>query len=87
MKTLIRILQGWFYYFFRTPRTENLASKRILFCLNCKHMKWYSGYDKWQQQEFNTPINPNKVYCSKCSGCPISKKIRSPKEKCPIKKW
>ncbi len=84
---LLRILQGWFYYFFRTPRVEELARKRILHCLNCKHMKWYSAYEKWLHQDHNKPINPNNVFCGKCKGCPISKKIRSPKEKCPVGKW
>jgi hypothetical protein len=84
---LFRILQGWFYYFFRNKKVEEVAKKRILFCLNCKYLKWYRKRDQWLYQDHGMPMNPNKVYCSKCMGCPISKKIRSPKERCPIKKW
>jgi hypothetical protein len=84
---LIRIIQGWFYYFFRNEKVESIAAKRIPICLKCPHSKFYSWEKEWKHKDLGHPKNPDDVYCSKCLSCPISKKVRSPKEKCPIKKW
>lgn len=83
---LIRIIQGWFYYFFKNEKIEQVASKRSTICLSCPKAQFYSATESWNHHQFNTPKDPNKMFCFEC-GCPISKKIRSPKETCPLKKW
>jgi hypothetical protein len=84
---LIRIIQGWFYYFFKSRNIENIAANRISICVQCKYSKFYSWEDEWKHKDLGYPKNPNDIYCSKCLRCPISKKTRSPKEKCPVGHW
>lgn len=84
---LIRIIQGWYYYFIRNKKVEDVAATRIPICLACPHSKFYSWEDKWKHTDLGHTKKPDDVYCSKCLRCPISKKVRSPKEKCPIGKW
>lgn len=84
---LFRIIQGWFYYFFRSKRVESLATKREQHCLTCIHAKFYAWEDEWKHKDLGYPKKADDLYCTKCMKCPISKKIRSPREKCPVGKW
>ena len=83
---LIFILQGWFYYLFKNKKVEKLAANRIYKCLQCPHSKFYNQIDQWKHETLKFPKTPGSTYCTKCN-CPISKKTRSPKDKCPIGKW
>jgi len=84
---LFRILQGWFYFFFRNKNVEQIAKKRITICLSCSHSKFFNWRNQWEHNELGKPKTSNNIYCSKCWNCPISKKVRSPKEKCPLGRW
>lgn len=86
MLKLFRIMQGWFFYFFKSEKIENVAIKRSSICLDCPYADFYFAIEKWKHRDLGVPKNINKMFCSKC-GCPLSKKIRSPKETCPMKKW
>lgn len=87
MSRLLIILQGWFFYFFRNKKVESKAMFRKKICLECEHSKFYNNIRMWEHIEFKKPKTESNTYCTKCSNCPIAKKIRSPKEKCPIGKW
>lgn len=74
---LKEITQAWITSFFATQEQKELAQKRYEICLKCPSLK-----------EKYIPFKKKYYYqCSEC-GCPIQKKIYSPKyNPCPLKKW
>lgn len=79
---IINILQGWQNFLFKSEVTEKLAEERAEHCAKCTHLKYGSMLtmvkDNLKEIESH--------YCAKCA-CPISAKIRTKKETCPVSKW
>lgn len=82
MSKIKNIISGWEKFIFKSEVTENMAIERAEFCAICPHNKHgkLSAFinDEIQQVKGN--------YCDICT-CPLSAKIRSINEKCPINKW
>lgn len=72
------IISGWASYFF----DAEIKSERLLECVDCDFAvtKKYLTFVKDDFKEIEGKV------CSKCD-CPLSAKLRSPNEKCPIGKW
>ena len=77
------ILNGWKNYLIEDPVIEEVAEKRASVCKICTHLK---------KGKFTSMLKDYKLheieghYCDKCK-CPLSAKVRSQNEKCPIDKW
>ena len=75
MNKISEIFQAWVAVANPTPEQLSIAQHRSQICDGCEH-KTYS--------------NTIKIFvCGKC-GCPLSKKVFSPKpgpEACPLAKW
>ena len=79
--SLKNILSGWKNFIDKSDVTEALAVQRGLKCLDCKYKK------KSTLMFFKDELKEIEGYiCNKCS-CPLSAKIRSNNEKCPLNKW
>jgi hypothetical protein len=76
------ILNGWQNFISKSEVVEKLAEDRAGHCISCVELK--EGrllvFIKDDLKEIEG------CYCSICT-CPISAKIRSKKETCPLKKW
>lgn len=74
---LNEITRAWITSYFATEEEKELAQKRYEICLKCPSLK-----------EKHIPLRKKHYYqCGEC-GCPIQKKIYSPKyNPCPLKKW
>lgn len=72
----VEIAKSWIISMNPTPKQEEIANQRIDVCNGCEHRKLSE----------NGIIN--FYYCDAC-GCPLQKKIYSPKgpEACPLRKW
>jgi hypothetical protein len=76
------ILEGWENYFVENPVIEKVAIERAKHCSGCDFAK--SGFISIF---VNDDIKEIKgLTCKKCS-CPLSAKVRSTNEKCPIGLW
>lgn len=76
------ILQGWANFIDKSEVTEELAVLRASKCSDCPNAK--SGKLLAFIKDDLTEIQG--AYCSICK-CPLSAKVRSINEKCPIDKW
>ena len=77
------ILNGWKNYIIADPVIDQEAKPKAEICSNCKFAK---------KGKFTAVLRDYKLheieghYCSKCT-CPLSAKVRSKNEQCPIGKW
>ena len=75
MNKISEIFQAWVAAANPTPEQLSIADYRSQVCDSCAHKKY---------------VNAIKTFvCGKC-GCPLSKKVFSPKpgpEACPLAKW
>ena len=76
------ILDGWRNFMDKTEVKEKLALQRAKKCLNCTHNK--KGILTAFIKDSIKEVEGN--YCNLCK-CPLSAKIRSINEKCPINEW
>lgn len=76
------ILNGWQNFLSKSEVTEQLAKERAGKCKECKHSK-HGDLTAFIKDEL---IEIQGSYCNLCK-CPLSAKIRSEKETCPIQKW
>lgn len=83
MLNIANILNGWKNFLVRSEVTEKLARERAEHCATCEHAK--HGLLTAFIDDDLTEIQGE--YCSKCEGCPLSAKVRSENEKCPVGKW
>lgn len=76
------ILQGWANFIDKSEVTEELAFFRANKCSDCPNAKKGKllAFIKDDLKEVQG------AYCSICK-CPLSAKVRSINEKCPIDKW
>jgi hypothetical protein len=76
------ILNGWQNFIDKSEVTETLAKERAEFCSKCTQAK--SGKIL---SFINDDLKEIKGhYCNLCR-CPLSAKLRSKNETCPINKW
>jgi len=76
------ILSGWSNFILKSEVTEELAKKRALACVDC------SECVKSKLTAFvNDDIKQIKGYKCNICNCPLSAKLRTEKEKCPLNKW
>jgi uncharacterized protein CbrC (UPF0167 family) len=79
---MLNILKGWFNYFFPTPKGEELVHARMVHCNACPQAQ-VRTYAKVIDDEV---VQVKGKVCALCL-CPLSAKLRSPEEKCPIGHW
>ena len=75
MNKISEIFQAWVAAANPTPEQLNIAHHRSQICDSCEHKKYVSTIKTF--------------VCGEC-GCPLSKKVFSPKpgnEACPLAKW
>lgn len=78
---MMNIISGWMNLFLGLE-TE-LAKERSKHCKLCEHAKMGSWNKIVNDEEI---IEVQGLICGKCK-CPLSAKLRSKNEVCPIKKW
>lgn len=81
------ILDGWKNFISKSEVTEKLASDRALECIGCEHAKFSKSIEIFVKDDFK---EIEGYVCMGCDGpikCPLSAKIRSINEQCPIGKW
>jgi len=69
------IATAWYRAFRPTPAQQELALERLAVCDTCEFKHWRSSFEEYS--------------CAAC-GCPLHKKVYSPKagpEACPHGKW
>jgi hypothetical protein len=81
---LSNIIAGWANLAFTDPKVEELARKRADICASCPFATLVGGLHTIVVDNKTTQVRGLK--CSKC-GCPLSAKIRSPHDSCPIGLW
>lgn len=75
-------MNGWENFIFKSEVTEQLAEDRAVHCATCKHLS-----KSLLLSFLRDNLKQIEGYeCGICS-CPISAKIRSVAESCPINKW
>ncbi len=83
MFNVIHIINGWKNYTFPSDEVEKIAKERANICSKCDSAA-HGTYEKlmpdWSIKEVQG------LKCNKC-GCPLSTKIRSIEENCPLNKW
>ena len=78
---MMNIIDGWRNLLLGLE--NDLAKERSEHCTRCDHAKM-GTYEKLIGESKIIEIQGMK--CEKC-GCPLSAKLRSKNETCPIKKW
>lgn len=81
---LQHIIEGWTNLLIPNPVTEELAMRRAKICATCPFAEVTSGMLNVIGNEQIQAIKGTK--CTKC-GCPLSAKIRSSNDRCPLGKW
>jgi hypothetical protein len=76
------ILSGWENFISKNEVTEELARERATHCAGCPNLKrgMLLAFIKDDLKEIEGH------YCKICK-CPLSAKLRSINEECPIQKW
>ena len=77
-----KILDGWQNFMVKSEVTEDLARQRALHCLKCDELK-KGGILSMLKDSF---VEIQGYKCGICQ-CPLSAKLRSINETCPINKW
>lgn len=72
MKKLLEIAEAWITAFNPTEEEKHKALNRSKICDGC------------DKKDYNNILR--LYYCKEC-GCPLSKKIYSSENTCPLKKW
>lgn len=83
MIKLFNIIHGWKNYVIKNPATELQAEKRAKICAECPHSSQLMLLEVMVRDEIKE-IQGHQ--CNEC-GCPLSMKVRSKEESCPIDKW
>lgn len=81
MGQISNIINGWKSYL--KNENNSLAIERSKICEKCPEAM-IGTYENFMPDE--TLKNVKGLKCNQC-GCPLSAKLRSTKEKCPIGKW
>ncbi len=81
---LQNIVNGWYNLTIKNAVVEKIAMERASICAKCPFAEMSSGIYTAVIDNKTTQIRGLK--CTKC-GCPLSAKVRSSKDYCPIGKW
>jgi hypothetical protein len=81
---LSNIIAGWSNLAFADPAVESLAMERAAICAKCPFAEMSTGLHTIVVDNKTTQVRGLK--CGKC-GCPLSAKVRTPMDGCPIGKW
>lgn len=79
---IFNIIQGWKSYL--SKETSEIALERAKICSSCPSAI-LGTYEKWLP-ETSELKKIQGLKCNVCS-CPLSAKLRSPNEICPLNKW
>ena len=86
LKKLKNILDGWTNYAFESIEIESMAKSRASQCAECE-LAVYGLVASLINDEIKEITG---LVCNGCSTnikCPLSGKLRSPNESCPLSKW
>ena len=81
------ILNGWQNFLSKSEVTEQLAKERAEQCDKCEHANYSSTLEAFINDDL---VQVKGFVCMMCDSyikCPLSAKIRSINESCPIQKW
>ena len=81
---LQNIVDGWMNLMISDPVVEELAIHRASICAKCPFAEMSTGIHTIVVDSKTKDIRGTK--CGKC-GCPLSAKVRSKNDRCPIGKW
>jgi hypothetical protein len=81
---LSNIIAGWSNLAFTDPAVESLAMERAAICAKCPFAEMSNGLHTIVVDNKTTQVRGLK--CGKC-GCPLSAKVRTPMDGCPIGRW
>lgn len=84
---LKNIINGWSNFMSRSEVTEMVAVSRGLYCIDCDYAKFSKTVKAFIKDDF-TEIEG--FVCDKCPSvikCPLSAKLRSEDESCPLGNW
>lgn len=82
LNKLNNIVRGWLGYVWETPEIKSMAEKRAVSCADCDNAVW-----GLVPQFMDDEVKQIKgLKCSSCD-CPLSTKLRSKEEVCPLQKW
>lgn len=82
-KSISNFLNGWSNFMKKSEVIEQVAVGRALFCIDCPSAK----YSKTIKAFVNDDLKEIEGFvCGECK-CPLSAKLRSENEKCPLGKW
>lgn len=81
---LKNIIDGWTNLVLPNEVTEELALKRANICATCPFAQMSGGV--YTIVVDNKTKNIRGMSCGKC-GCPLSAKVRSTEDVCPLGKW
>jgi hypothetical protein len=76
------IVTGWWNFMLKDEGSTALAEKRAAHCASCIHRK-HGALTAFINDELK---EVQGTYCNKCK-CPLSAKLRTPNEQCPLKLW
>lgn len=76
------VLEGWQNFIEKSEVAEELAEQRAKECVTCPSAK----KGKLLAMIKDDLKHIEGYYCSECQ-CPLSAKLRSKNENCPLKKW
>lgn len=79
---LSSIISGWKNYLWKNVEVERLAAKRAMKCAGCDH----AIESKYEVLHDHKLKEIQGMVCDMCL-CPLSTKLRSEKESCPLEKW
>jgi hypothetical protein len=86
LKKLKSILEGWTNYAFESKEIESMAKARASQCANCE-LAVYGLVASLVDDEIK---EIKGLVCNGCETnikCPLSAKLRSPNEYCPLNLW
>lgn len=86
MSKIKNVLNGWKFYLSKDEEIEKMAKERYEFCKYCRESK-ESIYKVFLKDEL---IDAKGKVCNGCDGvikCPLSTKLRSKEETCPLNNW
>ena len=81
--SLNNILNGWSNFMKRSEVTELVAVSRATFCIDCPEAKYSKTIKALVKDDLK---DIEGFVCNKCK-CPLSAKLRSENETCPLKHW
>lgn len=87
MSKLGNILNGWQNFIAKSEVTELEAVERAKHCIDCKHKAFSKTLKAFVQDDL---VQIEGYVCMKCESsikCPLSAKLRSENETCPLSKW